>query len=93
MRSRAAWAKRRAAAVVLGTVVRRMSSVHCANLNDEEWGVDLAVSVVIRETEMGSRLFFERSGRRLQFQYKKCRFTPTLHVAKSMVWDDSYKKN
>ena len=65
MRSLAAWVNRRAATVIFGTVVRRMSSVTTPTWTttfEARSGV-LAVSFTIRERERGGRLFLERKRR------------------------------
>lgn len=66
MRSRAAWVNRRAATVIFGTVVRRMSSVTVPTwtMTFELRSGVLEVSFTIRERERGGRLFLERKRRR-----------------------------
>ena len=65
IRSLAAWVNRRAATVIFGTVVRRMSSVTAPTwtITFELRSGVLAVSFTIRERERGGRLFLERKRR------------------------------
>ena len=65
IRSLAAWVKRRAATVIFGTVVRRISSVTVPTwtITFELRSGVLAVSFTIRERERGGRLILERKRR------------------------------
>ena len=95
IRSLAAWVKRRAATVIFGTVVRRISSVTVPTwtITFELRSGVLEVSLTIRERERGGRLFLERKRRwRITWLGRKKHFsgfTLRLEILNGPCWSSN----